>query len=189
MKKIAFLLCLAAGSPAWSQGFHLGAKAGANLAKIAGTPYSDQFRLGYQLGGYVAVDFTRGLGVQGEVLFNQSNTRVADNFGSVFQNISSDKKKLNYLSIPVLLRINPGENFTIHLGPQYSILMNPDDNLLKNGQNAFKKGDLSGVAGVQFSLGFLQLYGRYTLGLSDIDNIQDKGRSQQIQFGVGIGIF
>src|SRR5205823_120320 len=99
-----------------AQGFHIGAKAGANLGKINGTSLSDKFKLGYQLGGFAEIDFTKGFGIQPELLWSQTNTKVTDeplsglNPGQTFH--------LNYLSIPILLRFNAGKILTFNLGPQ-----------------------------------------------------------------------
>src|SRR4028119_1052582 len=110
MKKVilslTFLLTLAAVSNA--QGFRLGAKAGANLNKLSGVLFKEEFDLGYHLGGFAEIDFSKKLGIQPEVLFNQINARRSSGFNSIYTNLSSPNAtadiKLNYLSIPILLR-------------------------------------------------------------------------------------
>lgn len=181
-----FVLFALAGT---AQGFHLGAKLGANMDKIAGKSFSDEFKLGYHLGGFVEIDFSKTLGIQPELLFSQTNTKVTDDLDDLLQ--PGDEINLNYLNIPILLRINASKLLTLHVGPQFSILMNKDDNLLENGEAAFKGGDFAMVAGAQFNLGSLRVYGRYNIGLSDISDIdnQDSWKSQQIQFGLGLRIF
>lgn len=181
-----FVLIVLAGT---AQGFHLGAKLGANMDKIAGKSFSDEFKLGYHLGGFVEIDFSKTLGIQPELLFSQTNTKVTDDLDELLE--PGDEINLNYLNIPILLRINASKLLTLHVGPQFSILMNKDDNLLENGQAAFKSGDFAMVAGAQLNLGSLRVYGRYNIGLSDISDIdnQDSWKSQQIQFGLGLRIF
>ena len=181
-----FVLFALAGT---AQGFHLGAKLGANMDKIAGKSFSDEFKLGYHLGGFVEIDFSKTLGIQPELLFSQTNTKVTDDLDDLLQ--PGDEINLNYLNIPILLRINASKLLTLHVGPQFSILMNKDDNLLENGEAAFKSGDFAMVAGAQLNLGSLRVYGRYNIGLSDISDIdnQDSWKSQQIQFGIGLRIF
>lgn len=181
-----FVLIALAGT---AQGFHLGAKLGANMDKIAGKSFSDEFKLGYHLGGFVEIDFSKTLGIQPELLFSQTNTKVTDDLDELLE--PGDEINLNYLNIPILLRINASKLLTLHVGPQFSILMNKDDNLLENGQAAFKSGDFAMVAGAQLNLGSLRVYGRYNIGLSDISDIdnQDSWKSQQIQFGLGLRIF
>jgi hypothetical protein len=62
----------------YAQGFRLGAKAGANLMQISDRSYSDGFKLGYQLGGFIELDFSKTFGVEPEVLFSQTNTNYAN---------------------------------------------------------------------------------------------------------------
>src|SRR3954447_946397 len=87
-----------------AQGFHIGAKAGANLGKIEGESFSNEFKLGYQLGGFAEIDFTKAFGIQPELLWSQTNTTVTD---EPFDGLKPGADiHLNYLNIPILLRIN-----------------------------------------------------------------------------------
>ncbi|WP_153797687.1 porin family protein [Foetidibacter luteolus] len=193
MKKIllAALLLTSATTFVSAQSLHIGAKAGANLNKVDGQAFKDGFQLGYHLGGFVELDFSKTLGIQPEVLFNQTNTKTASNASDVLNGaLNGEKKTLNYLSIPVLLRINAGQLLTFHVGPQFSILTNKDESIFQNGKNAFKSGDLAAVLGAQVNLGSLKVYGRYNIGLSNISDIDntDKWKNQQIQLGVGLRV-
>ncbi len=179
------LLCTAAANAQ----LHVGARAGANITKMDNEAFAGHYRLGYAVGGYLYVNFMLFLGVQAEVMFNQSNTEVQSNLSGVYQNLIGGNKKLNYLSIPLLARINAGKILAFHIGPQFSILMNKDDNLLQNGKNAFKKGDFSGIVGAEVGLGSLKIYGRYILGFADIGKIGGDVKSRQIQAGLGFNIF
>jgi len=175
-------------SMANAQGFHLGAKAGANLGKIQGSSFKDEFDLGYQLGGFAEIDFTKGFGIQPEVLFSQTNTTVTDEPLSGLK--EGEKINLNYLNVPILLRLNASKLLTFHVGPQFSILTNNHKTTAGNVVDAFKGGDFAMVVGAQANLGMLRVYGRYNIGLSNVNDItdQEKWKNQQIQFGVGIKI-
>ena len=97
--------------------------------------------------------------------------------------------KLDYLSIPVLLRYTTlGGLLTLNAGPQYSIMLQQDKTILQSGQAAFKSGDVAAVVGAQLNLSFLRIYGRYNIGLQNINDIdsKDKWKSQQIQLGIGV---
>lgn len=187
MKRFILLL-LVALSPGLEAQVHLGIKAGGNLSKIDGRSFDEQYRLGYHAGAVLSAD-ARVLGVQGEVLFNQSNTEVVQGTDAVYNNIASGHKTLNYLSIPVLLRINLGKFVTLNAGPQYSILMNSDQNLLENGQEAFETGDFALVGGVEINIKRLLIIGRYCAGFSDIDRVSNKATTQQFQLGLGFRLF
>jgi hypothetical protein len=171
-----------------AQGFHLGVKAGANLGKIDGQSFKDEFNLGYQLGGFAEIDFTKGIGIQPEVLFSQTNTTVTDEPLSGLK--SGEKINLNYLNVPILLRLNASKLLTFHVGPQFSILTNNHKTTAGNVVDAFKGGDFGMVAGAQVNLGALKVYGRYNIGLSNINDVGDKEqwKNQQIQFGLGLRI-
>lgn len=56
-----------------------------------------------------------------------------------------------------------------------------------NGQNAFKSGDFAMVGGVQLNFNVLRIYGRYAVGLNNLNDVsnQNNWKSQQIQMGMG----
>lgn len=174
-------------------GFRLGIKGGLNLNQIEGVSFNNGFKFGYHLGGFAEIDLTKKFGIQPEVLWNQSNTQVSAEFATLYPTLTNpntlnQEVVLNYLSIPLLLRYNLGSMFSIVAGPQFGILMNKNQNLLQNGQKAFSEGDFSAVAGIQVNLKTLRLYGRYNIGMKNINQIdqKDKWTSQQIQLGVGL---
>ncbi len=177
-------------SIASAQGFKLGVRLGANMNKVTGQSFRDQYDLGYHLGAFSEIDVTKKFGIQPEVLFNQVNTRRTAGFNQIYNqnNMNPSDIKLSYLSIPILLRYNVTPFLTINLGPQFGKLINHDENLFDNGRKAFKDGDLSAVAGLSLNVSKFRIYGRYNIGLSnlnDIDN-RDEWKSQQIQLGLGI---
>lgn len=173
-------------------GVKIGIKAGANLNQISGQTFKDGYDLSYHLGGFAEIDFNKKWGIQPEVLWSQSKTTRSSGFNSIYQNAfssSGDQQiKLDYLSIPILLRYNVGKILTLNAGPQFGILLNQNDNLLVNGNNAFKKGDFAMVFGTQLNFNFLRVYGRYNIGLQNINDIDNKEKwtNQQIQLGVGL---
>lgn len=186
--KIKFLLLsiIAIGSFTQTNAqFHIGAKAGANISKLNGVSYRDKYKLGYQVGGFVGYDINKIIGLQTEVLFNQTNTSVEDGAGPVFENAFRGNKRLNYLSVvPVLVKIFPQSIVSLHAGPQFSILTNRDKTALENGQQLFKSSDLGVLAGAEVNLGALSIYGRYVWGFKDISDIGGKAKSQQAQVGL-----
>lgn len=173
-----------------AQGVRLGAKLGANFNKVTGKSFSEEYDLSYHVGGFLEIDFSKKLGIQPEVYFNQATTTRTSGFDAFYQENpnANTKIKLNYLSIPVLLRYNVGRIVTLQAGPQFSILMNNDNTLLQNGADAFKDGDLAMAAGLTLNLKMLRVYGRYNVGLNNINDIdnQDKWKNQQLQLGLGL---
>lgn len=182
---VCFMLTLSAAVSA--QSLHIGAKAGANLGKIDGQSFKDGYNFGYVAGAFVAIGVNKSWGIQPELIFSQTNTTVDSGFGL-------EKPKdlhLNYMNIPILVNINASKLLTLQVGPQFSILMNKDQSIAENGENAFKGGDFAAVLGAQLNFGALNVYGRYNIGLSDVSDIahQNKWKSQNIQVGLGFRIF
>ncbi len=175
-----------------AQRLDFGGKVGANMTKIDGTKFKDGYELNYQLGFFGEIDFNENWGIQPEILFSQTSSKVDSGFRATYENLPGQlikrDVKLNYLNIPVLLRINAGKLLTFNVGPQFSILVNDDENLFSNGKQAFKSGDFAAVFGAQVNISKLRIYGRYNIGLNDVNDIDDshKWKNQQLQLGVGI---
>lgn len=183
---------------AQAQSFKMGVKVGGNMNKIEGKSFNDGFKFGYHAGAFAEINFNKKWGIQPEVIWNQVGG-LPSNFKTVYQNVSNisissyfesdNVLKLDYLSIPVLLRYTTaGGLLTFNAGPQFGILLRQDKTLLQNGQEAFKGDDVSAVAGLQLNLLMLRIYGRINFGLKNLNNIDqtDKWKSQQLQLGVGI---
>jgi hypothetical protein len=173
--------------------FHLGVKAGANIVKVDGKSFKEEFRYGYNLGGFAEIGLSPKFSFQPEVMFNQYSTTLDSNYKSIYENViasNQSKVKLNYLSIPLLLDYKFLGPIHLQVGPQFSVLMSQDKNFLQNGKEAFKNGDFSMVAGAQLKLAQLRVTGRYIIGLSNINDIdnQDKWKSQVIQLSLGIAL-
>ena len=171
--------------------FHLGVKAGANLTKVDGKSFKEEFNYGYNLGGFMEIGLGPKFSFQPEVLFNQYSSTLDSNYKHIYENvITSDqsKVKLNYLTIPLLLDYKFLGPIHLQAGPQFGVLMNHDKNFLENGEQAFKNGDFSMVAGAELRLAQLRVTGRYLIGLNNINDIdnQDKWKNQVIQLSLGI---
>jgi hypothetical protein len=190
-KLIAVLALIFFSHAAMAQ-LNFGIKAGANITKIEGKSFEDEFKYGYLLGGFAEIGLGGKLSIQPEVLFNQYQTKTDTSFRSIYQNAfnsaSNGEVKLNYLSIPLLLNYKAGKLLTLQAGPQFSILIDQNKNLLRNGEDAFKGGDFSMVGGATINLGKLRVNGRYVVGLNNINDIDEKDqwKSQAIQVGLGL---
>ena len=190
--KVPLILALLLLSQASIAQFKLGIKAGANITKVEGRSFKDEFRYGYHLGGFATVGLGGRFAIQPEVLFNQIQTRTGTEFSNIYQNALSGATnvKLNYLSIPILLNYKLGSLLTLQAGPQFGVLLDRNKNLLENGKDAFDKGDLSMLGGVQIGFSKIRLNGRYFVGLNNINDIdnQDQWKNQGFQLSVCIGL-
>jgi hypothetical protein len=194
---LSSLLVIVIATGSFAQGFHLGVKGGANIFKIDGRSFDDQFKFAYSVGAFAELNFTKHIGLQPELLWSQTNFRTGTNFGQIipggFENV---KGSLNYLSIPILLNLSPSKIVTFQLGPQFGLLLNqPDvvDNTTgANVKQAFNKGDVSILGGVQLNLGGLKIGGRYQIGLNNLNannsTSPDNWKNQGFQLYVGFRI-
>lgn len=173
---------------AFSQGFKIGFKGGATVNKLTGQSFNEQFSFGYHIGGFAEIGITKKLGIQPEVLFTQSTVDTSSSFSAIYQFNKVNNIKLQYLSIPLLLNYKPMKLVTLQLGPQFGILMNKNKTLVQNGKSAFKGGDFSMLGGVQLNVLNFRFYGRYSVGLNNINDIDNKQKwkNQAIQLGIGI---
>jgi hypothetical protein len=183
---ITFLLLLS--SITFAQGFKIGIKGGADINKITGRSFKDQFSFGYHLGGFADIGLTSRFGIQPEVIFSQVSADTSSEFSQVYQFNNVADIKLTYLKIPLLLNYMPNKFVSLQVGPQFGILINQDENLLKNGEDAFKRGDFSMLGGLQLNISKIRLYGRYAVGLNNINEIdnRDKWKNQTVHLGVGL---
>ena len=162
------------------------------MFKVDGASFKEEFKYGYNAGLFAEINFSKKLGLQPELLWNQSETRVSNQFRNMYNDGLNELKdvKLNYLSIPLLLNYSPSRLLTFQAGPQFGLLINKDDRLLENGKNAFKKGDLSMLGGIQLNVGSAKIGGRYAVGLLNINDIDNRDRwtNQGFQLYVGFRI-
>ena len=197
MTKIKFLLLatfiLVAMTPLYAQkkaAFFAGVKAGADFNKIDGQSFKNQFSFGYQVGAFATIPIGKKLGIQPEVIFSQTNIDTSSKFSDVYQFTNVSQVKLQYLKIPLLLNFSPNPYVSFQVGPQFGILIDENINLVNNGSNAFTKGDFSMLGGLQFNIRKLRIYGRYGVGLNNLNDIdkKEKWRNQNIQLGVGFAL-
>jgi hypothetical protein len=195
MKRNAFVLSLSlllAVIHGQAQGFHIGIKAGANLFKMDGESFDQEYKFGYNVGAFSELNFTSSWGIQPELLFNQTNYRTGTQFSDIYPDgVNGVKGKLNYLSIPVLLSFRPIPLLSILAGPQFGILLNQDEHLVNNAGQAFKKGDFSLVGGAQLNLASIKLGARYVVGLNNINDLQNQNnwKNEGWQLYAGFRIF
>jgi len=185
---VAVLLCIS--SSLFSQGVSVGIKGGANLGKISGESFKDQFTLAYHVGGFVTISGKKW-GIQPEVIFNQVNADTANNFSQVTQFNHISQIQLKSLSIPIMINYNVTKFLTLQVVPLFGVILDQHKNLTQNGKDAFKSGNFSVAAGLQLNLLKFRVYGRFVGGLTNLNNIasNDTWKVQAIQLGVGFALF
>jgi hypothetical protein len=192
-KKLTVLLLVLSISTIGFAQFSLGIKAGTNIGKIEGKSFEDEFAYGYLLGAFVEVGKGK-ISFQPEVVFSQTQAKVDSNFKVIYQgafnSAYNDEIKLNYLSIPLVFNYKLGRSLRLQAGPQFSVLMDNEKTLFQNGQSAFDDGDLSMLGGAELKFSRFRVTGRYVVGLSNINDIdnKDKWKSQAIQVSLGLSL-
>lgn len=181
-------LLMLCGIQSQAQKLTVGIKGGADLVKLDGKTFKEGFSFGYHLGGFARIGIGKKLGIQPEVQWSQVNVDTSNSFSDVYQFNNLSKVRLGYLRIPILLDYKILPMLSLQAGPQFGVLIDHNLSLLQNGQDAFKKGDFSMLAGLQAKFSRFVVYGRYAVGLSDINDIdnKDKWKSQTVQLGVGL---
>ena len=168
MKKIYLVvLCALISAGTYAQGIGFGVKAGANVAnvKISDGQYSldTKPKIGFHGGVFVTIMITDALGVQPELLLSTQGAKYdVDYFDG--------KLILNYVAIPLLVRYNINDMFSIHAGPQFGILVKADeeyDGDTYSVKDDFKSMDIAGAIGLEVNLpANLGVGARYLFGLS-----------------------
>ena len=176
-----------------AQSIHLGIKGGASVNKLTGQSFTDKFSFGYHFGGFIEIGISKKLSLQPEVFVSQIKQDTSSQFRAIYNNllgVAPSNIQLSYLNLPILLGYKVSDQFSIQLGPQYSILMNQNANLLQNGKNAFKNGDFSILGGLQLEVSKFRIYGRYVVGLNNLNDIDkmDEWKNQSLQIGIGLTI-
>lgn len=180
---------------AYSQSLHYGLKADLSFSTVHGNGMAGTFRPGFNAGAFAEYNITKKWGIQPEVLFTLYNNKSGDDFTKYYVNsgrssANASKVQLGYLSIPLLLTYHVNDILSINAGPQYNLLVYYNEDLLQNGKNAFKKNDLGAAVGLTLHVSQVQFYGRYVMGLSDINAVDDRysWKTHQIQLGMGVRI-
>jgi hypothetical protein len=172
--------------------FALGIKIGQNFSSVNDVAV-DHNTASYHGGVTTYFKVTDKIGIAPEFILSQTKLETTPSVISLMgsSNLQPETYHLNYLSIPLLCEFKPIQKFSIQAGPQYSILLDQKKDGIGNASMAFKSGEFAFVSGAKFDLGGFFLYGRYVVGLQNINELQDqtKWRTTQWQLGVGMKLF
>ncbi len=182
MKKIlltltmGFMVCIT-----YSQAkVELGLKAGANFAN---TDIDNAESITAFHGGAYGLVKIANIGVQPEILWSKQGNDLS----------GLGELDLNYVNIPVMLKLYLPLGLNFQAGPQFGILMNSDATTADgmDFSDSLKDSDLSAALGAGWDAPFgLQFNARYVLGLSDINEGQgDAIRNRTFQLSIGYSLF
>ncbi len=166
--------------------FEIGVKAGLNAADFGQDFQTNNLLLGGHAGVVVGMVLNNNFDVQLEGLYSMQGAKFS-------RNGLDYTEKLNYVSIPLLVKLYVGQGFSFHIGPQFSWLLNATRSGGEGGDLDIKEEYEPYDAG--FCVGFSYLLlsdvsfgARYSTSLIDIDGAVTPGFTQTnnvIQLSIG----
>lgn len=174
---IAAVIILFFGNTAISQEIDLGVKAGVNFATITDIDNLSS-KTGFQAGVFVGIKFNDRIGVQADILYSQQGAKV-----------DVAKFDLNYVNVPVVLKVYLFKGLNIQAGPQFGFIIKDEVYQIDNGGGPGKidaeKSDVSGVVGAGLDLPFgIRVDARYNFGFNDVLGSTD-GKNSVTSIAVG----
>ena len=89
-----------------------------DMKSTSGGTVSGEVTLGYGIGAMLAINFSKHVGIQGELIYNSLSQKYTD------QNLQREIN-VNYINVPILLSLNTGKDKPINLnlvaGPQFGM--------------------------------------------------------------------
>lgn len=149
-----------------------GVKGGYNFASVYGKGVSNTSAYhGFSGGLYGQFGFNNFSSVQVELLYNRkgyNNETTIANSGS--SPIAYNGTKLDYIELPLLYVANLTNNFSVHVGPQVSLLINAKqgDKSYDLKGSGFNSIDYGGIVGAAFRVGPARIGARYDLSFGKL---------------------
>lgn len=171
MKKLIILLIvLCASNIVNAQGLSYGIKGGYNYSTVrASNSRFIEGQDGFHAG--VFANFSAILlQIQPELLFSQKGYEVEN----------GNDLRMNYIDIPVVLKVKVFPFVTVDAGPQYSYLINTkelSDDLVTPAMPSFKNSDLSAVIGASVNVWKLGASLRYVHGFTQLESVNNSKNS------------
>lgn len=190
MKKVILLMAGIAMFSAASAQLKYGAKAGLNLANIAGDMPNTKMKIGFHLGGFAKIPVAESFTVQPELLLSTQGTKTEFSY----EGIESDSKlNLTYINIPVMAQYNHESGFFAETGPQFGFLVSAKSKTdegkvdAKDGLKTFDMG--WGIGAGYLTKSNFGFNARFNFGLSNIAKTEEgdgdgKAKNSVIQVGV-----
>ena len=164
MKKMMVIILFCAGTTAFAQTYEFGVKGGLNLSNFTGTTWNNakvKSLIGYHAGAFISLFLGENFAIQPEVMFSSQGAKYED--ATTSQNL-----KLNYITIPVMLKYRSTGGFFVEAGPQIGF-RSGDLKTIGTVTSHAKATDLAiaGGLGYQSKIG-LGVGARYVAGLSKV---------------------
>lgn len=174
---VAVLLCFTSIAQSTKQKAGFGFKAGINVSTFRTAVKYETFdpglKAGFALGAFVDVPVYRKFSFQPEFIYSQMGATAFDDF------FGEKTYRLNYFSMPLLVKFRACRNFNVIAGPQLDFLIRgrEEDNAdhVTTITNDIKDFDFAVTAGVEFILSKNITAGaRYIHGTQDISTTMNE---------------
>lgn len=175
MKKLFTLLVFVSLSTLTFSQTSYGVRAGLNISNLDFDPdatFQNQHRNGFVFGGFVDYGFSDSMSLLVELQYSAEGAKA-------------DALRADYIQMPLMLRFNLGDKFTVGVGPMVSL------KTWKN-QDAFSTFAFSGIGGIEYMItDELFIDARFSYGITnildhDLEGIEAKNSNIQIGFGIKI---
>jgi len=153
-----------------------GVKGGANFSNLYTDDVDDNNVLtSFNAGVYATFPITDFVAIQPEVLYSRKGAELV--YDNAFAS-GTAKFKLNYIEVPVLLKVNLAKNLSVHAGPYFAYLVDAQvtneseggsldfENTYNN--DDFNKFDAGLAAGIGLDFNKFGVGVRYNYGLSTV---------------------
>ncbi len=169
MKKILLAAFVIIGSYTAVNAQAFGIKAGLNFANFSGND-ADDFNVltSFHAGLVAEMHLMDAVSVQPEFLYSVQGAKTKD-----------EEFKLNYVTLPVMLKVYFTDSFNVHAGPQIGLLISESDNFTNFESNTY---DLGLAGGIEFFFADnFSAQARYNAGTSKVsDNVELKNSVLQL---------
>lgn len=156
-------------------------KAGGNLSGTNGAAFRSSKRVGFQIGGDLTYHFNDNIALQAEPAYNLIRIRNNDQTAQRAYGIGAGTRKLEYMSVPLYLKVNFTRVIAIMGGLDFNFLLNDDRYKLNNGDNAFRSRPRTGYS---FGAELGRVYFRYRK-FNRTNNIIDNWNADIEQYQLG----
>jgi len=182
---LSLMQALVCSACLYAQGIDFGVKAGANIAnqKLTGDFKLDTKAIvSFHGGVFVVWMFAEQLGLQPELLLSMQGSKDKDDMYDY-------KITTNYVNIPVLVRYNINDMFSVHAGPQFGILISAKEEFdgdKDDIKDDFKTMDVGLAIGAEANLPVpnLGVGLRYIIGLTNV--LSDDGSFDDTELKNGV---
>ena len=107
-----------------AQNVKFGAKAGLNYATLNGDVKESKGIIGFAIGGFANIAINDKFSFQPELLYSMQGTSGKSSESSGFVKYTEDTQiKLNYLNVPLMIKLKATEKFYVEAGPQVGFLL------------------------------------------------------------------